>query len=65
VRGGWADVRVDGVVLGRTPTDHTFKLSAGTHMLELVNPGRAPYRHVVKIPAGGTLEQEAELQPEP
>jgi serine/threonine-protein kinase len=65
VLGGWADVRVDGVVLGRTPTEREFQLKAGTHMLELSNPHRAPFRKVVHIPPGGTLKQEVELQPQP
>jgi hypothetical protein len=65
VRGGWADVRVDGVVLGRTPTEREFQLKAGSHMLELSNPHREPFRSVVHIPPGGTLEQEVELQPQP
>jgi len=65
VRGGWADVRVDGVLLGRTPTDRDFPLKAGVHKLELANPHRAPFSEMVHIPAGGTLEREVELQPVP
>jgi len=65
VRGGWADVRVDGVLLGRTPTDRDFPLKAGLHKLELANPHRAPFSAMVHIPAGGTLEREVELQPVP
>jgi serine/threonine-protein kinase len=65
VRGGWADVRVDGEVLGRTPTEREFQLKAGSHMLELSNPHRAPFRKVVHIPPGGTLKEEVELQEQP
>jgi len=65
VRGGWADVRVDGEVVGRTPTERDFELKAGSHMLELANPHRAPYRKVVRIPPGGSLNEEVELQPAP
>ena len=65
VLGGWADVRVDGEVVGRTPTERDFQLKAGSHMLELANPHRAPYRKVVHIPPGGTLSEEVELQPAP
>ncbi len=53
MRGGWADILVDGTPRGRTPK--RLQLSAGRHRIELRPFGKGPVlRRTVRVPAGGT-----------
>ncbi|MFL5358800.1 protein kinase domain-containing protein [Archangium sp.] len=63
VKGAWADVWVDGEMLGRVPPLHSYVLPAGEHELELRNPGLAPHREKLVIPPGGLLTYTTRLEP--
>ena len=64
VRGGWADVRVDGELKGRVPLLRSLALPAGAHSVELSgNPMRRPVRTQVQVEAGKTVDLSAELLP--
>jgi serine/threonine protein kinase/class 3 adenylate cyclase len=63
VSGGWADVKVDGAVMGRAPLVRLLTVPTGVHVLELGgNPLRAPYRAKIEIEPGKTTEHHAELK---
>src|SRR5690606_2812840 len=62
---GWADVSVDGKAMGRFPQVRRFQLTEGTHVLELHNPHRQPYRAKVHVTAGQEVAHRAELVPIP
>jgi hypothetical protein len=49
----WADVRVDGDLLGQTPL--RVSLSAGSHAVLLTHPDYEPFPRRVRIPADGTF----------
>ena len=49
----WADVRVDGELVGQTPL--RFALDAGVHAVLLTHPDYEPYPRRVRIPAAGTF----------
>ena len=49
----WADVRVDGALLGQTPL--RVSLSAGSHAVLLTHPDYEPFPRRVQIPAEGTV----------
>lgn len=64
VSGGWADIRIDGVKVGRYPMQRTLTVVEGKHVLELTgNPARKPYRATLEIEPGKALDHSAELQP--
>jgi serine/threonine-protein kinase len=65
VRQGWADVRVDGKLIGRTPEVRTLTLPPGTYLLELTNPRRSPHRVSLKVEPGVTREYVVDLAPLP
>jgi eukaryotic-like serine/threonine-protein kinase len=60
---GWADIWVDGEKKGRVPPINELKLSAGRHELQLINPAVKPYRAIITITAGKTLEHRVLFQP--
>jgi serine/threonine-protein kinase len=60
---GWADIWVDGEKKGRVPPINELQLSAGRHELQLINPAVKPYRAVITITAGKTLEHRVLFQP--
>jgi predicted Ser/Thr protein kinase len=62
---GWAHIYVDGVEKGEVPPIHELELPAGRHELLLVNPGSKPFRKIIKIKAGETLEQRVRFVKEP
>jgi serine/threonine-protein kinase len=63
VKGAWADVWVDGKMLGRVPPMHRYTLPAGEHVLELRNPGLKPLADTILITPGETLPYTRLLQP--
>lgn len=63
VRGAWADVWVDGEMLGRVPPLHRYVLPAGEHELELRNPGLGPHRKKLVISPGELLTYTTRLEP--
>lgn len=63
VKGAWADVWVDGKMLGRVPPLHRYTLPAGEHELELRNPGLPTHTDRIVILPGGTLPYASQLQP--
>jgi serine/threonine-protein kinase len=63
VKGGWAEVRVDGIKFGVVPPQHQYVLSAGEHVLELLNPAFMPYHQRISIQPGATLLHTALLEP--
>ena len=66
VSGGWADVKIDGAMMGRAPVVRLLTVPAGVHVLELGgNSLRRPYRAQINIEPGKTLEHRAELVPLP
>jgi serine/threonine protein kinase len=58
----WADIWVDGKQKGRVPPLNELELPVGRHELRLVNPSLKPYRAVVTISAGETLEHRVIVQ---
>ncbi|WP_169787170.1 serine/threonine-protein kinase [Hyalangium minutum] len=65
IKGAWADVWVDGKMLGRVPPLHRYTLSAGEHELELRSPGLPTHPDRIVIPPGGILPYTRQLQPPP
>jgi serine/threonine-protein kinase len=63
IKGAWADVWVDGVMLGRVPPLHRYVLPAGEHVLELRNPGLEPHRQTLVIAPNETLTYTTHLEP--
>jgi serine/threonine-protein kinase len=63
VKGAWADVWVDGKMLGRVPPIHRYTLSVGEHELELRNPGLKSHSEKILISPGGTLPYTALFEP--
>jgi serine/threonine-protein kinase len=63
VKGAWADVWVDGKMLGRVPPIHRYTLTVGEHELELRNPGLKTRSEKILISPGGTLPYTASLDP--
>jgi serine/threonine-protein kinase len=61
---GWADIWVDGEKKGRVPPINELKLTAGRHELQLINPAVKPYRAIITITAGKTLEHRVLFQPD-
>jgi serine/threonine-protein kinase len=59
---GWADIWVDGEKMGRVPPINELKLPAGRHEVKLINPAVPPYRAIVTITAGKTLEHNVVFQ---
>ncbi|HYH97124.1 serine/threonine protein kinase [Hyalangium sp.] len=59
---GWADIWVDGKKKGRVPPINELELPPGRHELKLVNPALKPYRALVTITAGETLEHRVVFQ---
>lgn len=59
VRGGWAEISVDGKPLGRIPPTNELELPQGRHELKLLNPMTQPYRAFITIKAGQTTEHLA------
>jgi serine/threonine protein kinase len=59
---GWADIWVDGEKKGRVPPVNELTLSAGRHELHLINPAVRPYRAIITITAGKTLEHRVLFQ---
>jgi hypothetical protein len=59
----WAEVTIDGKPTGKTTPLRGHRLTAGTHRVELVNPGFAPVKLSIKIPANGTLTKQVPLSP--
>lgn len=58
----WADVYIDGKFLETTPIGAPIKLSAGRHILKLINPSFKPYEQEMIIPAGKMLKKHVELE---
>jgi hypothetical protein len=48
---------------GVSPPQNELVLPAGKHQLELLNPRLKPYRAVVTVPAGQTLDHVVTLEP--
>ena len=63
VKGAWADVWVDGKMLGRVPPLHRYTLTVGEHELELRNPGLKTRSEKILISPGGTLPYRASFDP--
>ena len=63
VKGAWADVWVDGEMLGRVPPLHRYVLPAGEHVLELRNPGLGPHRTKLVISPGELVMYTTRLEP--
>ncbi|WP_158502032.1 serine/threonine-protein kinase [Vitiosangium sp. GDMCC 1.1324] len=63
VKGAWADVWVDGEMLGRVPPLHSYVLPAGEHELELRNPGLEPHHTKIVISPGELLTYTTRLEP--
>jgi serine/threonine-protein kinase len=61
---GWANIFVDGKPMGRVPPLNELQLPAGQHELVLINPALRPYKTLVTIKAGQTLEHLVEFQTE-
>jgi len=59
---GWADISVDGKRMGRVPPQNQLELPAGKHVLELTNPAVKPYKAVVTIPEGQTVEHQVRFE---
>jgi|GEM_PF-5087148 len=55
---GWAEIFVDGKKMGRAPPMNRLELPAGKHVLELTNPAMKPYKAIITIPEGETVEHE-------
>ncbi|HZH75386.1 MAG TPA: serine/threonine-protein kinase [Archangium sp.] len=63
VKGAWADVWVDGKMLGRVPPMHRYTLTVGEHQLELRNPGLKTRSEKILISPDGILPYTAMLDP--
>ena len=63
VKGAWADVWVDGKMLGRVPPIHRYTLTVGEHELELRNPELKTRSEKILISPGGTLPYSASFDP--
>ncbi|MEO0205424.1 MAG: serine/threonine-protein kinase [candidate division WOR-3 bacterium] len=59
----WADVYIDGKFLETTPIAEPIKLSAGRHILKLINPSYQPYEEAIEISANQMLKKNIELKP--
>jgi serine/threonine protein kinase len=59
---GWADIWVDGKKMGRLPPVNELTLPAGRHELHLINPAVRPYRAIITITPGKTLEHRVLFQ---
>jgi serine/threonine protein kinase len=57
----WADVYIDGKFIETTPIAEPVKLSAGRHILKLVNPNYKVYEETVDVPANKMLKKSVEL----
>ena len=60
-----AEVRLDGVAVGRTPLDRSFSVSAGSHTLELRRDGYLPTRKGVSVGKGDAVELVLPLAEDP
>ncbi|MGQ9534900.1 MAG: PEGA domain-containing protein [bacterium] len=59
----WADVYIDGKFFETTPIAEPIRLSAGRHLLKLMNPLCQPYEEVIEISANQILKKNIELKP--
>lgn len=59
----WADVYIDGKFFETTPIAEPIKLSAGRHILKLINPSYRPYEEIIEISANQMLKKNIELKP--
>ena len=60
----WAEVEVDGVKFGVSPPLKPLALSAGTHVVRLLNPAYAPFRRKVTIQPGEATTLSVDLPKE-
>jgi len=58
----WADVYIDGKFHETTPIAEPIKLSAGRHILKLINPLFKPYEETIEISANRMLKKNIELE---
>lgn len=58
----WADVYIDGKFYETTPIAEPIKLSAGRHILKLINPSYLPYEETIEISVNRTLKKNIELK---
>jgi hypothetical protein len=58
----WADVYIDGRFLETTPIGAPIKLTAGRHVLKLINPSCEQFEQEIIIPPGKMLKKHVELE---
>ncbi len=58
----WADVYIDGKFYETTPLAGPVTLTAGKHVLRLINPTFKTYEETIEIPASDILKKHIELQ---
>ncbi len=58
----WADVYLDGKFYETTPLAGPINLTAGKHVLKLINPTYKTYEETIEIPAADILKKHIELE---
>ncbi|MBX3131318.1 MAG: PEGA domain-containing protein [Polyangiaceae bacterium] len=59
-----ADVRVDGVRLGKSPLTESLTLAAGRRRVEVTRAGYQPFRRAVELAPGSTSRLDVRLEPD-
>jgi serine/threonine protein kinase len=59
----WADVYIDGKFYETTPIANPIELSAGKHILKLINPSFQIFEQQIVIPSNKMLKKYVELEP--